>query len=282
MTRKECCDILGISEKAGLAELKSAYRRLAFELHPDLHPDLPDAARRFQRLNEAYVLLLHDKTPRHYKAGKSAWDNPEDRKARQDAGKAYSQAKARFDKDFSSSNSAQAESGPNRPDEEAKEAPPRQDVGGKSREDVLKDILEDPFARRVFEDIYRHARPDFNSPRPGSKNRPSKPVNEEEPAVQVAPGLISSITSGVVGGVKGWLRRQSDDEQTIALPRAQLVPGARLRLKIHRGFAGKTSTVELTLPPDFVAGQPVRLRGLGKKVGSIQGDLYLTLVPKKE
>ncbi|NHZ48863.1 DnaJ domain-containing protein, partial [Nitratidesulfovibrio liaohensis] len=57
MTLRECYRILQVGNGASLDEVKKAYRKLAFELHPDLNPGRPDAARRFQRLNEAYVLL---------------------------------------------------------------------------------------------------------------------------------------------------------------------------------------------------------------------------------
>ena len=33
----------------------------------------------------------------------------------------------------------------------------------------------------------------------------------------------------------------------------------------------------MTLPADFTPGKPVRLKGLGKRVGPWQGDLYLTI-----
>ena len=53
--------------------------------------------------------------------------------------------------------------------------------------------------------------------------------------------------------------------------------GRRVRLQIRRGLSGELHTVEITLPLDFAVGKPVRLRGLGKRVGPWQGDLYLTL-----
>ena len=54
---KECYDILKLKKDADTADLKRAYRRRAFELHPDLNPGNPDASREFQLLNEAYVAL---------------------------------------------------------------------------------------------------------------------------------------------------------------------------------------------------------------------------------
>jgi molecular chaperone DnaJ len=82
---------------------------------------------------------------------------------------------------------------------------------------------------------------------------------------------------GVAGVVKGWLRRQLDEELQLTLPAARLVPGRHIPLRIRQGISDEVQTVEITLPPDFTAGKPVRLRGLGRRVGPWQGDLYLTL-----
>ncbi|NOT58779.1 MAG: J domain-containing protein [Acidobacteria bacterium] len=47
---------LGISRGADTSEIKSAYRRLARQYHPDVNPD-PASAQRFARVNEAYHVL---------------------------------------------------------------------------------------------------------------------------------------------------------------------------------------------------------------------------------
>ncbi|MBW4546643.1 MAG: DnaJ domain-containing protein [Symplocastrum torsivum CPER-KK1] len=49
--------ILEISREATIEEIKEAYRRLAREYHPDLHPDNPTAAERFKEICQAYEVL---------------------------------------------------------------------------------------------------------------------------------------------------------------------------------------------------------------------------------
>ena len=49
--------ILGVPRAASEAELRTAYRKLAKQFHPDLNPGKPDAAERFKRINAAWDLL---------------------------------------------------------------------------------------------------------------------------------------------------------------------------------------------------------------------------------
>jgi DnaJ-class molecular chaperone len=54
---------LGVAKSASEAEIKSAYRKLAKELHPDKNKDNPKAAEKFSDVTKAYD-LLSDKTKR--------------------------------------------------------------------------------------------------------------------------------------------------------------------------------------------------------------------------
>jgi DnaJ-class molecular chaperone len=49
--------ILGVARGAGEKDIKSAYRKLAKELHPDRNQDNPQAAERFSEITRAYDLL---------------------------------------------------------------------------------------------------------------------------------------------------------------------------------------------------------------------------------
>jgi len=48
---------LGVSRSASESDIKSAYRKLAKELHPDRNRDKPDASERFSQVTHAYDLL---------------------------------------------------------------------------------------------------------------------------------------------------------------------------------------------------------------------------------
>ncbi len=49
-------DVLGVTRQAGEREIRSAYRRLAKQYHPDTNSD-PDAAEKFLKIQEAYEVL---------------------------------------------------------------------------------------------------------------------------------------------------------------------------------------------------------------------------------
>jgi len=69
--------ILGLSKTASESEIKKAFRKLARQFHPDLHPDDPDAKKRFQEINEAYEVLSDpEKRAKYDKYGKD-WKHGE-------------------------------------------------------------------------------------------------------------------------------------------------------------------------------------------------------------
>lgn len=57
MAKRDYYEILGISRTATEVEIKSAYRKMVKENHPDLHPDDQSAVVRLEEINEAYAVL---------------------------------------------------------------------------------------------------------------------------------------------------------------------------------------------------------------------------------
>lgn len=312
---KECYAILKIDKGADLQTVKRAYRRRAFELHPDLNPGKPDASRQFQLLNEAYVALSAVLQPaedarrkeeerRRAASASQAADasRPEDA-----AGRSSEEERKQSSQKDGNDNGAQAsgqatdqtsqaagQAGPQdkassgQDGHERTEQQAEKSTNAYAEQDVLRDLLNDPFARRVFEDIYSELsrqQADQQQTPPENESQTRQAAPQEKTSTKLHQGNLAwgtpkwnlDLNKSVKGVVKDWLRRQIDEEQSLTLPAARLAPGRRVRLQIRRGFSGELRTVEITLPPDFAVGKPVRLRGLGKRVGPWQGDLYLTL-----
>lgn len=55
--KRDYYEVLGVSKTATDEELKKAFRKLAKQYHPDLHPDDKDAEVKFKEVNEAYEVL---------------------------------------------------------------------------------------------------------------------------------------------------------------------------------------------------------------------------------
>ncbi len=56
MSKRDYYEVLGVAKKAGDDEIKSAYRRLARQFHPDVNK-APDAQRKFTEIQHAYDIL---------------------------------------------------------------------------------------------------------------------------------------------------------------------------------------------------------------------------------
>lgn len=64
--KRDYYEVLGVSRDADENEIKKAYRKLAKQYHPDLHPNDKEAEARFKEINEAYAVLSDPQKRKQY------------------------------------------------------------------------------------------------------------------------------------------------------------------------------------------------------------------------
>ena len=73
--KRDYYEVLGLQKGASAEDIKKAYRKLAKENHPDLHPGDKACEERFKEINEAYeVLSDDDKRAKYDQFGHAAFD----------------------------------------------------------------------------------------------------------------------------------------------------------------------------------------------------------------
>jgi curved DNA-binding protein CbpA len=76
MTERDFYDVLGVAKSESDRDIKGAYRRLAFEHHPDRNRS-PEAEQRFKEVSEAYSALSDPEKRALYDAlGPEKYDDP--------------------------------------------------------------------------------------------------------------------------------------------------------------------------------------------------------------
>jgi molecular chaperone DnaJ len=71
-------EILGVSREASADDIKSAYRKLARQYHPDVNPDNPEAEEKFKEVGGAYAILSDPEKRAQYDRFGTTEGNPND------------------------------------------------------------------------------------------------------------------------------------------------------------------------------------------------------------
>jgi molecular chaperone DnaJ len=76
VTKTDYYELLGVRKDANEAEIKTAYRKLAMQYHPDRNPDNPESEAKFKECSEAYSILSDgEKRAAYDRFGHAAFQN---------------------------------------------------------------------------------------------------------------------------------------------------------------------------------------------------------------
>lgn len=297
MSKRDYYDILGVSRTAPADEIRSAYRRLARKLHPDVNK-APDAAQRFGEVQEAYDILSDEQKRRQYDqfghagvgvaaAGRPggphySWSNVGGGRAAPDID--LEDLSSMFETFFGGEGGfgSAAPRGPFGGRAGGRRAPPR---GSRRPDPAPPDVQHE-----LHVDFLKAARGGVESIRVEGGGQASSIDVTIPPGIRE--GARLRVRGGAGKGPRGTARdliltvrvgshplyRRGDAESPGGSP-ADLY--LTLPLSIAEATTGATVTVptldgavELTVPPGTASGARLRLRGRGIDDGKVKGDLY--------
>lgn len=410
LTLKEAYLLLDVTKDANIDEVKQAYRKRAFALHPDLHPDNANAAAEFQRVNEAYVTVIaYLDNEAKKQSAKAQFVNAErerkkqfeeqrrraEQKKAEERRKKEKERQERIERERREMERIQARERARREEERRRLLQEKIDreearIKAKQEEERLQlikkleekaqefkkliieqmeavrrenesrataqnqeqsqtenqeqqykkvnnsynasgeavynkyagnyeQVVQNAFADMqsggqaaqhtqntaddtaqntnrdfAYDTVFKNVRPEQShaQEQQGYTEDTQKKIQKEHFTGQeisvtkensIPQAILKASTEpleGIKKGLSSWFKSQIDEELELFFPAAKLQPGVKMRLQFRVGLANELQTIELTLPKDFVPGRPMRLKGMGKKIGKWQGDLYLKLQAK--
>jgi len=246
MKTEDYYKILSLEPDAGPAQIKEAYRNLAFQYHPDRNEGNPDALEKMKRVNEAYAVLSNPQRRQEYDAFRQRFGSS-----------AYGQ----FRKTYS-----------------------EEDLFRGSDIDHIFEEMARSFGFRGFDEIFKEfygkGFQTFEIKRPGMFGRGFVFYGTSRPGKQTStpPPLLNQLGHAaryVLGKLTGVEIPQAgtDINDAIYLSPEQAAGGGPYAY-FHRQ---KSKKLVVKIPPGVKNGQRIRLAGLGKdgKGGGAPGDLLL-------
>lgn len=247
MDKRDYYEVLGIDKGAAQQGIKEAYRKLAFQYHPDRNKGDADALERMKEINEAYAVLADPEKRARYDG------------LRQQYG-AYAQD--RFRQRYS-----------------------EQDIFRNSDINQIFEEMAKAFGFRGFDDVFRESygrgyrTTEFRGPGmfgrvivfgPGHGRR-----REERQPISAGQTLVGKVVGRIaqyaIKKIMGRLAGQTTDaHDTITLNEREARQGGKVVYLDQK----RSRQITITVPAGIEEGQSIRLRGMGD--GMLEkGDLYL-------
>jgi len=270
---KNYYEILGVSDNASDEEIKSAFRKLAFQHHPDKNPgNEGEAEEKFKEINEAYSVLCDPSRRRQYNAyRKGGFAGTGFKGARR---RAYTQ------EDFfrNASDSAEVFEELNRMFSQ---------MGLRFDEDFFRQVFSG--GKSVHFQFYSRPaggrRTYYGSGFPAASN-----AGTQSPGRQVSvrkPNFVERIVGKAVAKLSKYAIRKAfgidlniprigaDIHRDLKISANEAMHGCTKRIRYKRGNERKT--VEVSVPAGIASGKKIKLIRMGEP-GLEPGDLYLNIV----
>jgi curved DNA-binding protein CbpA len=264
MNHKDYYQILGIDKTASSEEIKTAYRRLAFQYHPDRNAGDAAATEKMKEINEAYATLSSPEKRREYDSfrdvyGSSAYDrfrqahSEQDIFSGSDIGKIFDEFARMF--------------------------------GFRGADDILREFYGPGF--RVFESqgpgYYSKGFVFTGSPQTGYAGEGKQDYPHQGSAMPPLPGVASKAMKFILEKTLGIQlpEKGKNWEDTITLTPQQAEEGVEVEYPYKKW--GKPKNLMVKIPAGIQNGRRMKLSGMGGagKAGAASGDLYLKIKIRK-
>jgi DnaJ-class molecular chaperone len=248
-------EVLGIKNDASQQEIREAYRKLAFQFHPDRNKDDPKANEKMKSINEAYATLSDATKRKEYDSFKERFGTMASDQFRQ----TYSQEDI-----FRNSDIGQIF-------EEFSKS-----FGYRNSEEILRQFYGEGFRK------YEYRGPGFTSRTYVYNSRPQTSGSSTIPTLATRSGCAGKLIQFIL---KRVLRISFPERGKDIVDTLQISPEtARLGGEVEYNYRKwkKPRNLMVKIPPGIKNGQIIRLSemGISGKAGGPSGDLLLKVKTK--
>lgn len=250
-------EVLGVAPSASSEEIRTAFRALVKKLHPDLHPDDPDADDRFKKVVMANEVLSDEAKRSQYDRGRNA------RRVRIGPDQAIKDMAETLFQDFlrRDKNPAAADGIPDPADPPWRSTGPFHGIKRRGK-DVRISVLI------TLEEAVDGVEKTVESPG-GKKKCDRCQGNGAEPGTPVLPCATCGGTGQVLNRSSATVCKNCRGYRTVPVKACKRCHG--------QGMEAAVRKVRLRVPSGVEDGTELRLAGQGEQGADGPGDLYVTV-----